>query len=63
MWLILSYTVHLVIPKLCTKFIILSQIVPEKSLTEKSLQTNQQTNTVTEKAKTMSWLRPRKNLC
>ena len=34
MWLVLCYTVQLVTSKLCTNFKILSQVVPEKSLTE-----------------------------
>ena len=32
--LILFYTLQLVIPNLCTKFIILSQVLAEKTLTE-----------------------------
>ena len=35
MWLILSYTVQVVIPDVCTKFQILCQLVPAKSLTKK----------------------------
>ena len=50
MWLILSYTVQLVAPMFVPNFKILSQVVSEKSLTEKSL-TN--THTQTEKAKTI----------
>ena len=34
MWLILCYTIQLVIPDVCTKFKILNQICSEKCLTE-----------------------------
>ena len=47
MWLILSYTVQLVIPDVCTKFNVLCQAVAVKCLIEKS-QTNKPTNIVTE---------------
>ena len=56
MWLILEYTVQLVIPDVVPNFKILSQVVSEKSLTKKKLtdtQTHTQTNIRTEKAKTI----------
>ena len=54
MWLFFCYTIQLITVKLCTKFQNLTQVVAEKSLTEKkSLQTNRQTNIITEKAKTI----------
>ena len=38
--LILSHTIQQVILNVCTKFKILDRVIPEKSLTEKSLQTD-----------------------
>ena len=47
MWLILFYTVQLVIPEVCTKFQAVCQAVAEKYLTEKKF------TQTTEKAKTI----------
>ena len=49
--LILSNTIQQVIPHVCENFKIVGAVVPEKSLSEKSLHTHRQTNIVTEKTK------------
>ena len=65
MWLIFCYTVQLIttqltqynssLPSFVPNFRILTQVVAEKSMTEKKVyrQTDRQTNIITEKAKTI----------
>ena len=51
MWLVLVTQYNSPLSSFVPNFRALSQVVAEKSLTEKSLHTNNQTNIITEKAK------------
>ena len=60
MWQYFCYIIQLITIKLCTNFRTLTQVVAEKSLTEKKFtnkqtnkQTDKQANIITEKAKTI----------